>query len=84
MTKEKRTSGTDEKVPPREKEPRITYGNWSSTSDLYWSRGNPLHDDPPVLMQKFRRRVRRDWGGGCYSRSYEYSWMPVPQKEGAG
>lgn len=55
-------------------EPHIRYGEWSACSELKW-----IGD---VLWQKFRRRVKRDWGGGAWSRSVEYEWFIVPtQKE---
>lgn len=54
--------------------PRITYGVWSATSELKWI-GKVLH-------QKFKRRVKRDWGGGLMSRSLEYDWKPVPVEAG--
>lgn len=59
--------------------PRITYGNWSACCELKWKDG--------VLMQKFKRRVKREWSGHDLdpperwnerSRSMEYEWKPVP------
>lgn len=58
---------------------RISYGIWSATSELKWKEG--------VLMQKFRRRVKRQWSGqdldpperwSTTSRSMEYEWKPIP------
>lgn len=49
--------------------PVITHGNWSATNELKWVG--------KTLMQKFKRRVKRDWGAGCVSRSLEYDWKPV-------
>lgn len=53
--------------------PTVTYGAWSATCELKWV-GDVLH-------QKFRRRVKRDWGHAVWSRSLEYDWMPVPVEE---
>jgi hypothetical protein len=55
---------------PRIGEPVITYGNWSATSELKWVG--------KVLMQKFKRRVKRDWGRACWNRTMEYEWKAVP------
>lgn len=59
--------------------PRITYGKWSATAELKWKK--------KVLMQKFKRRVKREWRGSDLnpperwndrSRSMEYEWQPIP------
>lgn len=48
----------------------ITYGNWSATAELKWVGRR--------LMQKFKRRVKRDWGHACWRRTMEYEWKAVP------
>jgi hypothetical protein len=57
--------------------PTISHGNWEPTCYLKYTH-NVL--DGRTLMQKFRRRVKRDWGHGTISRCYEYEWMPVPHE----
>jgi len=77
MREEKPTSATPG---DRSKTPVISYGNWGPTEYLRWE---VIKDTPVpgqrVLMQKFRRRVKRDFGHGTISRSYEYEWFPVPE-----
>lgn len=51
-------------------QPKMTYGNWKPTCQLRVVRG--------VLQQRFGRRVKRDWGRGCFSRTYEYEWRYIP------
>lgn len=51
--------------------PDITYGPWLPTNYLQFAG--------PVLQQKMRRRVMRDWGHGSVSKVYEYEWFPVPR-----
>lgn len=58
-------------------QPQMKYGNWSATAELKFIC---KRDGTAVLHQKFRRRVKRDWGMGCWSRSMEYEWMPVPME----
>lgn len=53
-------------------EPHVTVGNWSATPELKWQG--------TVLMQKFKRRVKRDWGHAVWSRTMEYKWFPVPRE----
>lgn len=50
-------------------QPTLTYGPWLPTCYLRWNDG--------TLEQKMRRKVRRDWGSGVNSKSYEYEWQPV-------
>lgn len=59
------------------KTPRISYGEWCATPELRWDNSDPLH--PPRLMQKFRRKVKRDFGHGSISRGYEFEWKPIPE-----
>ena len=75
---EKPTSGpAGIKFPIPDRPPQITYGEWSPTESLKWKI---VPGTTPVLMQKMRRRIKRDWGHGCWSRSYEYEWFPVPEE----
>lgn len=54
-------------------EPRITYGSWSPTTYLRY-----VGD---ILEQRFRRKVKRDWGRGTVSKTQEYEWKPIPKVE---
>lgn len=58
--------------------PVITHGNWSACCEIKWVKEK---NGQKALYQKFKRRVKRDWGAGCVSRSMEYDWKPVPMEE---
>lgn len=60
------------------KTPRISYGEWCATPELRWHVvvGSIDHRE---LQQKFRRKVKRDFGHGSISRGYEFEWKPIPE-----
>lgn len=67
-----RTRKVGETPIPKLGDPHITLGNWSATPELKWVGKK--------LMQKFKRRVKRDWGHAVWSRTMEYQWFPVPRE----
>lgn len=54
--------------------PHVTKGPWLPTNYLQWAG--------PVLQQKMRRKVKRDYGHGTVSKVYEYEWQAVARARG--